>query len=1742
MSVALKHYTKESNFKTVDFDPFAGPKLIKAIPTTEPQLEIWLSCVIGGEDANKAYNESVSLILEGPLERETLIDSLHEVINRHELLRSTMSPDGKSICVYESLPLSLDYQDFSALSEAERKEQLTKIHHATANIVFDLERGPLFKVALVKLSTTTYFLKLSAHHIICDGWSFGIILENLSAIYSSRKRNDQLNLGPVVSFGQYAVELSTYMKSDDYLDIERYWLNQYANEVPVLDLPTDHQRPPVRTFNSQRLDFPVSKSFIDEVRKVGAKSGASLVSTLIVSFESYLHLLTGQKDIVLGIPAAGQSATGQHELVGHCVSMLPLRSRIASATPFNEHLRLRKSQILDDYDHQNFTFGSLLKKLPIARDSSRIPLVPVVLNLDMGMDANVSFADLDHSLSSDPRSFENFEIFLNITGTKENLVFEWSYNTLLFKEETITRMMNDFKSLLEQIVAHPGIEIREIVVSSNKIIDPTNDKLKRIELLNNSTKTNYPKDKIVTEFITTSAERYPSKTAVYFQDAELSYHELEKTSNQLAHFLIQKGVKKGDIVGLMVDRSFNMIISLLAIIKSGAAYLPLDPHYPEGRLTYMLEDSGTTHLIISEAHSPFSTRCISTVIEQVYPSLNNYSSDKPVLNMAGSDLAYILYTSGSTGRPKGVQIEHHSLTNFLLSVEKQPGMTVSDTILAIATISFDIAGTELLLPLFTGASINLVDFNSAKDGRELLKLVEKKNITIMQATPTTWRMMIAAGWEKKLPLKIICTGEAFPKDLAKDLQTRGTEVWNGYGPTETTIWSTLKQLSEIDEQITIGRPLNNTKIFILDESLKPVKHGTTGEICIAGEGLARGYLNLPSLTSEKFVTFTFNGNIENVYKTGDLGYQLNNGDFVCLGRSDEQVKIRGQRIELSEIEFALSRQDDIKEAVVTVQQKSDDQRLVAYIVPSEGKLAEWHHLWDEIYTQGIEKEKNIAIEDQDLDIAIVTNDEVDGVIHGAEWKSESLKRLKALESNSILELGSGGGHIMFGLAPSVSKYVATDYSEVAINKLNEKLSLDRDKWGHVEAFPASADDFSKIDPGFDLVLLHSVIQYFPNLRYLFDVIQKSIDVLNDGGCIFIGDSQTDESAYMHIASEQLKYVNEKATISDFKKIIDFRIQQQNELSVDPGFFYFLPTLIPSITAVDIQIRSGDHLNETTKSHYDVWLYKGSNAPRILESEIIREWEEINTIENLSNILQTNRDRVIQINRINNQRIDHDLAIVNGIRTLSDDMHVDYLKTHISRNHRASSINPTDLWKLGQEHGYNAHVRWANDGADGQIEVVFLPSNKNAFIPNQPSQIRFKSEDEYFSQEVSKVEVLEISQQQVESWKSSLKSLLPEHMIPSIFIGLTQLPITRNGKIDRKSLPATTVKNPEDDNNNFVAPRTEEEIAIAEIWTEYLGIPIVSANSNFFELGGHSLTAVRVMLAIEKRFGIKLPISILFENSTIEKLSRLITGEQKGSKWQSLVPIKTSGSKVPVYLVHGGGFNVLTFEPFSKHMDPEQPIYALQGLGLIDGTKPVSSIEEIASYYISEVLENDPVGPYALGGYCSGGIIAYEMARQLRERGKEVSMLALLDSENFNYSKGASIVRYFKKALFYSTNIWKKPKLSFRYFKSKAYKSFPILERKDEISNYEANVNEAYHNAFMAYKVKPMNIRVLLFKARDRGYYLDDPYTYGWRKFALEGIETYTLNGNHNTFITHPHEKEFAVTFQRIINQAHRYVE
>ena len=899
-------------------------------PMTESQLEIWLSDQLGA-DASCSYNESFTLHMHGILNETALLQALSEVIERHDALRATFDREGKIQRIAPKLDLEVPVIDLIGLDASHRSARLQQMIVEDAHKPFKLDQGPLVRVQLVKMEPGYALLVFSSHHIVCDGWSTNVLLDEIAKLYNALNKHEGYNLPTAVSFAAYARSQENFFSAADGAENEKFWVEQFREKVPPLELPTDRPRPAVKEFKGATYRTRISANVYDNIKRAGARQKCTLFVTLLAGLQLLLSRLTGQDDIVIGIPAAGQSLVEAGVLVGHCVNFLPLRGRTTGDPTTAEYLAQVRQSLLAAYDHQNYTYGRLVRKLTIPRDPSRLPLTEVQFNLER-VGEGLQFDGLDVDVDSNPKSFVNFDIFLNVVESKDGLVLDCDYNTGLYNESTIARWLAHYQTLLEGMVA----EVKR-PVSTLPLLNAAD----RQQMLGdwNATTESYPRNSCVHQLFETQAKATPNAVAVTFENERLSYQELDRRANQLANYLQELGVKPGMLVGVFVERSLEMIVALLGVQKAGGAYVPMDPTYPIERISFVLADANLPILLtqtkLAQNLAVAGTRLVR--LDTDWNSIAEHNTEAPVVRVTSDDLAYVIYTSGSTGKPKGVEIQHRAVVNLLTAMRKKPGLDAVDTLVAVTTLSFDIAALELFLPLCVGAHLVIATREAAADGNQLVALLTGSGATVMQATPVTWKLLLEAGWEGNPRMKVLCGGEAFPRGLANELVKRAKSVWNMYGPTETTIWSATGELKLEDGTVAIGPPIDNTRFYVLDSYGQLAPIGVPGELHIGGDGLARGYFRRPELTAERFIRDPFRSDLDaRIYKTGDLVRRRQDGSIEFLGRLDNQVKLRGFRIELGEIETALARYPAVREAVVIVREDlPGDKRLVAYITSEQ---------------------------------------------------------------------------------------------------------------------------------------------------------------------------------------------------------------------------------------------------------------------------------------------------------------------------------------------------------------------------------------------------------------------------------------------------------------------------------------------------------------------------------------------------------------------------------------------------------------------------------------------------------------------------------------------------------------------------------------------------------------------------------------------------------------------------------------
>ena len=912
-------------------------------PLSQSQLSMWFLHRLDPESA--AYNTGFAARIRSTVNIPALRRSLQSLLDRHSALRMRfIEVSGKPVQRLQAhRELPFEHVDASAWTS----DELDRRVHAAYRRSFDLENGPLLRAHLFSRSAAEHVLLLTIHHIACDGWSFWILIDELFVLYKAESSGISASLPQLTVQHTDFVDWQLRMLAGPEGErMWKYWQTKLTGRLPILNLPTDRPRPPRQTFNGASRCFKIPEKAAQALKSMASNEGATLYMALLAAYDLLLHRYAGQDDILIGSPTTGRSRAEFAGVVGDFINMVVLRQDLSGNPPFKDFLGKVRRTVLESLEHQDYPFPRLVERLGVPRDPSTMPVFQSIFIFQKAQrfseflevfdsgetDAHVEIGGL--TLESFPLGQEEgqFDLSLEMMEVRGSLLGKLKYNTDLFEAETIERMAGHFQTLLEGIVVDPSRRLSEL---------PLLTAAEREQMLVewNKTGREYRSNQGPAQLFEAQVKRTPEAVAVVYGDRHLTYAELNRRANRSAHYLKRLGVGPDVLVGICLERSLDMMVGLLGILKAGGAYLPLDPEFPRERLRFMLEDSGAALLVTQEALleglPDHGARVIC--LDRDGEAIEGESEENPDSGTKPEDLAYVIYTSGSTGKPKGVEIPLGAVANFLQAMRREPGIGAEDALLAVTTLSFDIAGLELYLPLTVGARVVIASRETASDGMELAKLLTASGARVMQATPASWKLLRAGGWKGDGRLKMLCGGEALPMELAKELVGTGGELWNMYGPTETTIWSTVARVRGGEERISIGKPIDNTRVYILDGHRQPVPIGVPGELHIGGEGLARGYLNRSELMAEKFIGDPFSDAPgARLYRTGDSARWQADGSIECLGRLDDQVKVRGFRIELGEIEAVLREQSGVKDAVVSARgDQGGEKRLVGYVTAND---------------------------------------------------------------------------------------------------------------------------------------------------------------------------------------------------------------------------------------------------------------------------------------------------------------------------------------------------------------------------------------------------------------------------------------------------------------------------------------------------------------------------------------------------------------------------------------------------------------------------------------------------------------------------------------------------------------------------------------------------------------------------------------------------------------------------------------
>ena len=1453
---------------------------------------------------NPAYNIPSALRLRGQLNIPVLERSLNEIVRRHEALRASFqSVDGRPVQVIApALTLKLSVADLHELAENDREAEAVRLASEDAQRAFDLERGPLLRAGLIRLQPLEHVLLFTMHHIVSDAWSIGVLVQELIELYQAYSAGKPSRLPALpVQYPDFAHWQREWLQGEVLENHLSYWKQQLGGHLPDLRLPTDRPRPAVQSFRGATRSFSLSKELSDAVNALSRREGSTLFMTLLAAFKTLLHRYTGQTDIVIGSPIANRNRREIEGLIGFFVNNLVLRTDLSGDPSFRELLARVREVALRAYEHQDLPFEKLVEELHPERNLGRNPFFQVVFAIQ---NAPMQALELP-GLTVKPQEFisasARFDLEIHLWEQAGALHGICVYSTDLFAEGSITRMIEHFQTLLEAITVSPNKRISELRLFSET---------ERHQLLANGSgvKCDYVKERCIHQLVEAQAESAPEALAAKFKDQQLTYKTLNRQANQLAHHLRTLGVGPEVPVCVCAERSLDLLVALLGILKAGGAYVPLDPAYPQARLAFMLSDSQAPLLLTQPQLAAQFSESEATVVCLDDPKIVGQSEANPVNNSAPEDLAYIIYTSGSTGAPNGVEISHAALLNLVFWHQQAFAVTAADRATQIASMSFDASGWEIWPYLAAGAGIHLVEDEIRAAPEQVRDWLLSNSITICFLPTPLCERILTLDWPNESALRILLTGgdklhQYPPRFLPFDLV-------NNYGPTEHTVVTTSGSVRAGEYSATapsIGRPIANTQIYILDAHLEPVPEGVTGELFIGGAGLARGYRNRPTLTAERFIPDPFGDKPgARLFRTGDMVRHLGGGAIEFLGRRDTQVKIRGFRVDTGEIEAALVKHPAITQAAVMAREDvRGEEALVAYVVQDsdyvasqeqfaqwqDKRIAQWQTLYENTYRQ--------APPNPDPTFNIIGwNSSYTGLPIPAEemreWRDVLVERLLSLRPKRVLEIGCGTGLLLFQLAPRCEKYWSTDFSQTSLEGIRQQLTKRAPELSHVTLLHRRADNFEDIaEKGFDTIILNSVVQYFPGLDYLLRVLKAATKAVQPRGFIFLGDVRNLRLLEAFHGSVLLQQAGPSVRTAELRTRIQTALAQEEELLIDPALFTQLNDYLPEISEARVLLKRGRYQNELTRFRYDVILRVGQKAG--MERDCHQsDWQQDGlTLDAVRKLVAERQPEALCLRRVPNARVLADVQAVELLDGGNPPRTVGELRK-VLRDNQLVGVDPEDIWALEDELPYAIDIRWSDTEAecfDATFRARAVPTREtlNVTPDGVVAETRgFKPARSYANNPLRATIAAEL----IPQLRSLLTQNLPNYMVPAAFVVLDTFPLTPNGKLDRRALPVPGQTRPELD-KDYVAPLTPVEKVLATIWTDLLGIEQIGIHNNFFDLGGHSLLVTQLLSRVRDRFAVELGLREVFESATIaglaEKIEKTMRDEMR-LKPSSISPV------------------------------------------------------------------------------------------------------------------------------------------------------------------------------------------------------------------------------------------------------------
>ncbi len=1637
----------------------------RTIPLTESQRGLWALSAIS-PDATRSYNEAVTLQLRGPYEHDRMQRALQSLVNRHEALRTRIGEDGENQVVAPAVTIQVPLVD---LSETEHRETTAReLLEKSASESFDSSSAHFLRAVVIKLSEQHHILTLTFHHVLGNGPSYWIFLNELCALYTGASELPE------------RMQLSEFVRLQPTLSTaqdEEFWQGQFVEPPPPLDLPLDHPRPPVVSFRGDRVTMTVDESMCRALRQVGAARRCSLFMTLFAAFNVLLHRLSGQDDLVVGVPFESgiRERAGGDALFANTTNVMPLRSRVEGDPPFTEYLEATKGLILAASEHQEYFFGRLLNKLHLSRDPARSPLFSVLFNFETGEFCKNADGLAVELVTEDfpyrgPVGTTMNEIYLNVAEKRGTLEFQCDFCTQLFKRETIERWFGHLRTLLQAITVDPTQPVSLLPIL-------TDQERKTLVVDWNHTWRDCPTNVCLHELIEAQVERTPDAVALVFENESLTYREVNRRANRLAHHLRKLGVGPEAIVGIFGERSLEMVIGLVATLKAGGAYLPLDPTYPTDRLAFMLADAQPAVVLMQRQMAAQAPPHDAKVVF-LEDKLAAESDDdvNPVNLTQPENLAYVIYTSGSTGQPKGAMNTHRGICNRLLWMQEQYRLTAEDRVLQKTPFSFDVSVWEFFWPLLAGARLVVARPGLHGDSQYLINTISGNAITTIHFVPS----MLAAFLEDRDVAncsslrQVICSGEALPVELQDRFFAKlaNTKLDNLYGPTEAavdvTFWKCERGSGE--RTVPIGRPVANTQIYVLDRTMQPVPPGVAGELHIGGVQLARGYLAKPELTAEKFVPNPFGE--ERLYKTGDLARYRSDGAIEFLGRIDHQVKIRGFRIELGEIEAVLKKHGAVRDCVVLVQEEGDEsqRRLVAYVVAKEVSIRELRE-----HAQKILPDYMVPSAFVFLDKLPMTSN---GKLDRRALPKPQLETDRFVEPRTALE---------------------RKLAEIWQNVLGvERVGADDN------FFELGGDSLTSVrvanrlhDLTHERVSVALILQA-PTVSQLADLLVENYDLNGVShrpsvDCR-IDDSKIAEMRALITPARRVAGVNGKKNPRAIFILSPMRSGStltRIMLSGHPGLF----------APPELQLLQFERLSERreTFTGYDRYMLEGT-LRAIMELEHCDLQQAKARMAEFEDTGCTVREFYAKLQQWVAPRflVDKtpDYAMDIEVLRRAEQWFENAFYIHLAR-HPLGMIRSYEKGHFVLESPYRGRHNFSSREI---AELTWLVSQENilAFLKEIPGgrQIRIQFE------------------QLVREPQKTLEDLCEA-------IGIDFNPAMLRPYEEGRMTDGVHPESQQVGDHNF-AEHKGLRPEIAESW-----------RSDYSEesLGDRTRRTAQKLGYGE---GISAP----------RQVSTPAPPRSSKKAWSPIVTLQSRGSRPPFFSVHDGYGSPMFYGQLARCLGDDQPFYSFQP-HWPKGT-PYTTIESMAASYVEAMREVQARGPYFLGGYCTGGVIAFEMAQQLYAAGEETALLALFSANNPQRPPRRSPLSK-RIGLKLEGLSGQSPIEKLRYFKDRAANKvrWEVAQVFSKARKSDAETGESLKLPFWimleraksAYQPCPYPGEIVVFRGTASDGY-ERGNDYGWAELAGGGLEIQEIPGcHHGTMFERGHVPVLAEKLNACISAA-----